>query len=230
MTVIRIQKSLPKTIIIVGISYIKREKGTGISWVIRVSSGTILVNCWILTSFLSVTWSSPIYLTIYYVGYGSRRNRIKAIMMNSPADDNDATKQQTQSSTTLLSSPPPIRVITFDLDNTLWNTTATIDAANDALAMFLRKNNIIQSQRTEIIMEQLFQNNKTRYCPMATTGSESEAEAPVLLTNLRKDALQQILIQDNGYSQDDAQEFANLAFQKVSTYDTSHYVFRWTCC
>ena len=31
----------------------------------------------------------------------------------------------------------PIRVVTFDLDNTLWKTWPTISAANDALADYL---------------------------------------------------------------------------------------------
>ena len=111
----------------------------------------------------------------------------------------------------------PIRVVTFDLDNTLWNTGATIGSANDVLAQFLNENNIVQSKRTEDIMGDLFQASKSDYCPLATkeeldTGA---VKAPILLTKLRKDALKQILMADNGYSEADAVEFADQAFDKV---------------
>jgi FMN phosphatase YigB (HAD superfamily) len=109
--------------------------------------------------------------------------------------------------------PPSIRVITFDLDNTLWNTSATIAAANDALAIFLSGNGIVQSKRTETIMGELFQQDKLKYSPLAVT--EQELGSPVLLTDLRKDALQWILVQDNGSSPEAAKEFADRAFQKV---------------
>lgn len=109
--------------------------------------------------------------------------------------------------------PRSIRVITFDLDNTLWNTSATIAAANDALAVFLSANGIVQSKRTESIMGELFQQDKLKYCPLAVT--EQELGAPVLLTDLRKDALEHILVQDNGYSPEAAKKFADQAFQKV---------------
>jgi FMN hydrolase / 5-amino-6-(5-phospho-D-ribitylamino)uracil phosphatase len=110
--------------------------------------------------------------------------------------------------------PLSIRVITFDLDNTLWNTSATIAAANEALAVFLNDNGIVQSKRTETLMGELFQQDKLKYCPLAVT--EQELGSPVLLTNLRKDALQWILLHDNGYQPEAAKEFANQAFQKVS--------------
>ncbi|CAB9527334.1 Inherit from NOG: had-superfamily hydrolase, subfamily ia, variant [Seminavis robusta] len=106
----------------------------------------------------------------------------------------------------------PVRVVTFDLDNTLWNTGATISAANDALAAFLTTHNIVQSKRTETIMGELFQADKHKYCPL--TDNNNNAKSPVLLTELRKDALQQILITDNGYTELDAKEFADKAFQK----------------
>ena len=116
------------------------------------------------------------------------------------------------------STPPlPIRVVTFDLDNTLWKTGPTIDAANDALAEFLTARNIVQSQRTEDVMKELFRVNKAAYCPLLDEDADHDAviKAPVLLTRLRQDALQQILIQDNGFAPQDAKEFAQQAFQKV---------------
>jgi len=110
------------------------------------------------------------------------------------------------------SKPSPVRVITFDLDNTLWNTGATISAANDAVAQYLNDSHIQQSKRTEVIMGELFQASKAKYCPLDGVDGKS----PVLLTQLRKDALAQILIHDNGYSEEDAKTFAEQAFQKVS--------------
>jgi hypothetical protein len=135
---------------------------------------------------------------------GEQRRNFLHELMNDP----DSTSQWS------MASSSPIQVVTFDLDNTLWNTGATIGAANDVLAQFLNEHNIVQSKRTEKIMGDLFQANKLDYCPLAT--DESTAKAPVLLTRLRKDALQQILIQDNGYSEEDAKEFADQAFDKVS--------------
>lgn len=109
----------------------------------------------------------------------------------------------------------PVRVVTFDLDNTLWNTGATIGAANDVLAQFLNENNIVQSKRTETIMGDLFQASKGTYCPLQKDELDT-VKAPVLLTELRKNALKQILIQDNDYSEEDAAKFADEAFDKVS--------------
>jgi len=116
-----------------------------------------------------------------------------------------------------MSASSPVRVVTFDLDNTLWNTGATIGSANDVLAEFLNENKIVQSQRTETIMGELFQANKSAYCPLAgSTQQELDAvKAPVLLTKLRKDALCQILMEDNGYPEEEAKDFAGQAFDKV---------------
>jgi hypothetical protein len=105
----------------------------------------------------------------------------------------------------------PVRVITFDLDNTLWKTSATIAAANDALAEFLDAHSIVQPKRIEKIMGELFRASKETYCPI----EPESAKAPVLLTQLRKDAVVQILIHDNGYSKQEAEAFAHQAFDKV---------------
>lgn len=117
-------------------------------------------------------------------------------------------KGRTTSQTT---NAPEVRVITFDLDNTLWDTGATISAANDALADFLDEHKIVQPKRIEQIMGDLFRASKTTYAPL----DAESAKAPVLLTQLRKDALLQILVDDNDFTPEDAEEFANEAFQKV---------------
>lgn len=129
-----------------------------------------------------------------------------------PIDKRSGTMdEQRMSSTGNPIRSPPVRVVTFDLDNTLWNTGATISAANDALSSFLTENNIVQSKRTEVIMGELFAAAKATYCPVMG----EEGSSPVLLTQLRTDALTQILIQDNNYSPEDAAKFAKEAFQIV---------------
>ena len=55
-----------------------------------------------------------------------------------------------------------IRVITFDLDNTIWKTMPTISDANDSLSSHLLKKFGIQD-RSEKIMGQLFKENPDRY-------------------------------------------------------------------
>ncbi|KAG7370915.1 haloacid dehalogenase-like hydrolase [Nitzschia inconspicua] len=110
--------------------------------------------------------------------------------------------------------PSPIRVITFDLDNTLWKTSGTINAANDALADHLLANNITVSRRIEKVMGDLFQQNPKRYCPQCTEQDHHEdcCKAPVLLTQLRTDAIYHVLETENGFSADQAKEFAEAAF------------------
>jgi FMN phosphatase YigB (HAD superfamily) len=100
-----------------------------------------------------------------------------------------------------------VRVVTFDLDNTLWNTSKTIDAANDALAKFLEADNILQPKRIEIMMGELWQADKSRYAPV-----DENAKAPVLLTQLRTDAICLVLEEHNGYSEVDAFDYAQKAF------------------
>ncbi len=101
-----------------------------------------------------------------------------------------------------------VRVVSFDLDNTLWNTSATIDAANDALASFLDSRKIVQPIRVEKVMGELFQKNKSRYCPL-----DERAKAPVYLTLLRKDAIRNVLVEANGYSTEEATALSEEAFE-----------------
>lgn len=71
----------------------------------------------------------------------------------------------------------PVRVVTFDLDNTLWKTSETISAANDALAIYLSKiydadGNIIKvPKRIEKVMGDLFQADRRKYCPLNGRGT-----------------------------------------------------------
>lgn len=109
-----------------------------------------------------------------------------------------------------------VRVVSFDLDNTLWNTAATISAANDGLAAFLDEHSIVQPRRVEQIMGDLFKSQKERYCPVDT----ASAKGPTLLTLLRKDALGVVLQEHNGYSESDAADFAEKAF---AVWTTSRY-------
>jgi putative hydrolase of the HAD superfamily len=101
-----------------------------------------------------------------------------------------------------------IRVVSFDLDNTLWLTAEVIGGANDALAAFLNEKEIQQPKRTEEFMKTLFEANKAKYSPLL----KEEAKGPVNLTQLRTDATQQILEKYNGYSSADARALATEAF------------------
>lgn len=98
-----------------------------------------------------------------------------------------------------------VRVVTFDLDNCLWKTGATISAANDALAEFLNEREINQPVRVEKVMGQLFEESPETYSP-------NGGKAPVLLTLLRKHAIQQVLQEHNNYSKQDAINLAEEAF------------------
>lgn len=88
-----------------------------------------------------------------------------------------------------------IRVVTLDLDNTLWKTSATIDAANDALAEFLSmKLEQTKMIRVEHVMGKLYQANEKRYAPLQINNL---VKGPVLLTLLRKDAIRYTLTNHN---------------------------------
>ncbi|EJK53274.1 hypothetical protein THAOC_27318 [Thalassiosira oceanica] len=55
-----------------------------------------------------------------------------------------------------------VRVITFDLDNTLWKTGVTITDANDCLASYLEANFGVTT-RSEKYMGEMFKSNPNRY-------------------------------------------------------------------
>lgn len=124
--------------------------------------------------------------------------------------------------TSSINPSEPIRVVTFDLDNTLWKTSGTIDAANDALARYLDSRQIKVSRRIEKVMGDLFQADKHRYCPLCCvdcTGKsdnvafESCCKAPVLLTQLRIDATAYVLETENDFPPDEALDLAEQAFE-----------------
>jgi FMN phosphatase YigB (HAD superfamily) len=99
-----------------------------------------------------------------------------------------------------LSAKSEVRVVTFDLDNTIWRTSNVISSANDALASHLESMNIHAPIRVEKIMGELFQGNKAKYCPLvvqdlseADEASLEHVKAPTLLTDLRIDAIKEIL-------------------------------------
>ena len=112
--------------------------------------------------------------------------------------------------------------MTFDLDNTLWNTTVTIDIANDVLAKHMNENVLqfleeandaseLSIQRVETVMGKLFAANKSKYCPVDGETSKS----PVLLTQLRKDAILYVLsehMNQHSYHDEAISNFVNYAF------------------
>eukprot|EP00559_Dactyliosolen_fragilissimus_P003403 CAMPEP_0184857800 /NCGR_PEP_ID=MMETSP0580-20130426/2950_1 /TAXON_ID=1118495 /ORGANISM="Dactyliosolen fragilissimus" /LENGTH=524 /DNA_ID=CAMNT_0027353615 /DNA_START=144 /DNA_END=1718 /DNA_ORIENTATION=- len=127
-----------------------------------------------------------------------------------------------------------VRVVTFDLDNTLWKTSAVITSANDALASYLQSMNIYVPTRVEVVMGELFRQRKEIYSPSlhdwnsssnddnANTNDtannntvQSKSSSPVYLTQLRKDAIKDILVTHNGYDENDEGgiTFANQAFE-----------------
>jgi len=93
--------------------------------------------------------------------------------------------------------PTPVRIVTFDLDNTLWRTGKTIQAANDALAQYLEAEHNI-STPVPIVMKEL--------------GSDEKYGKGVHLTQLRKDAIERIHLEEYNES-DQAKSVAEKAFE-----------------
>ena len=135
-----------------------------------------------------------------------------------------------------------VRVISFDLDNTLWKTGEVISHANDVLSQYLTDKGVSVPVRTEVVMGELFKKDPKRYCPLAefdeekddstrkdgdsgtdfdkTAGGEAKgvhifsgSSKPVLLTQLRIDALRDIFVRYNSFSAEEAQAAAEEAFQ-----------------
>lgn len=102
-----------------------------------------------------------------------------------------------------------VRVVTFDLDNTLWKTSPVICEANDALAKYLESYLPLNHKRVEVIMNELFKENRTKYAP-----NNPEASYATHLTRLRKDAIRELfLFYNKGRNENDANLFAEEAFQ-----------------
>ena len=85
-------------------------------------------------------------------------------LYNSGTTFTSASSSVMQTANTEVPSPisSEIRVITFDLDNTIWKTVTTISDANDSLSSYLFDKFGIQD-RSEKIMGQLFKENPDRY-------------------------------------------------------------------
>lgn len=121
-----------------------------------------------------------------------------------------------------------IRVITFDLDNTLWKTKSTMEDANNALHDYLIERSLQDfgfsalnryQPRVEVIMGLLMNDNPNKYCCMSdntfatpenlqNTAMASSSKnqfstfTPIQLTLLRMDAIESVLLQ-SGYEDDD---------------------------
>jgi FMN phosphatase YigB (HAD superfamily) len=114
-----------------------------------------------------------------------------------------------------------VRVVTFDLDNTIWKTGAVISSANEALANHLDSIGIEVPVRVEQIMGTLFKSDKGKYCPILSKDIEEgtvqmhidEIKAPVLLTQLRKDAVMAILLNQTMELEQELEHLAEEAFQ-----------------
>lgn len=76
-------------------------------------------------------------------------------------------------STTTRTTKSDIRIITFDLDNTLWKTSETISHANTALATLLQLKFGI-TIRSEVEMGRLFQQFPNRYCGLLDDDYDDE--------------------------------------------------------
>ena len=99
---------------------------------------------------------------------------------------------ETLSTTALGSTRSEIRVVSFDLDNTIWKTGATITDANDALANHLHeKFGIVE--RSEKFMGQLFKQFPNRYagidfsqveCPSEEVGDVVTTDSADIVQNV----------------------------------------------
>lgn len=117
--------------------------------------------------------------------------RLYLIALDSLCAANSSTRCREGDLRTIAASSCEIRVITFDLDNTLWNTDATISAANDALAEFVNDKlppDTARNVRVEKVMGKLYVEDKASYAPI----EKEDAKSPVLLTQLRKDAIRKV--------------------------------------
>lgn len=109
-------------------------------------------------------------------------------------------------------STVPLRVVTFDLDNTLWCTASTIGTAIAAVNDFWENQSIQPAVCTEIIMKELFAANKAKYAPLQA----EKATSPCQLTQLRIDAMQHLLTTHHDMSREQAAELAKRSFQVMA--------------
>jgi len=158
-----------------------------------------------------------------YYAQGESSTRQQLRQRRQLLDDEDGSTEMMQRPTTDYyygKKEEEVRVVSFDLDNTVWKTSVTIDAANDFLARFLEQELLgtdssngsgngnaqrHRPQRVEVVMGQLFredrEQNTGRYGPVG-------CKAPVLLTMLRKDAIRKVLAEhyNGSYGLDDPEK------------------------
>ena len=166
---------------------------------------------------------------MYQKGEEARQQQIYAMQTGQIPDTSFASSQEFDPSI-----QSPVKVITFDLDNTLWKTGPTIGAANDALSEYLSTKSrddgteLQIPTRVEKIMGKLFKADRRKYCPLvgATIPDKADDEevedwekmleetlkSPVALTQLRIDALCHVLETENGFSKEAALSLATDAF------------------
>lgn len=109
-----------------------------------------------------------------------------------------------------------VRVVSFDLDNTIWKTGAVISSANDELARHMESLGVDVPVRVEKVMGILFKENKAKYCPLHASDDNLDLDyvkAPVLLTQLRKDAVLEVLRNQTIEIEYDLDQLAEEAFQ-----------------
>jgi len=117
-------------------------------------------------------------------------------------------------------APPPaeVRVVTFDLDDTLWRTAPVITAANTALESHLDElfpETAGRRRRVTDAMRKLYTENPAAYAPaFVPDGDRALPESgPVLLTALRTDAVREICAEDP-VAADDPRGVALRAFER----------------
>ena len=96
-----------------------------------------------------------------------------------------------------------------------------ISSANDALNTFLKSHDIVYESRVEKVMGDLFKKDKGKYCPVLAEDVEKgyieedwdNVKAPVLLTQLRIDAIMEILKNQPSGLESELESFATEAFQ-----------------
>ena len=125
-------------------------------------------------------------------------------------DEGAASTTTTPTSTT---SGKLIRVISFDLDNTLWCTTSTIGAGVCAVDKFRQSNAIQPAVRVEVVMKELFAANRGKYAPW----QGAQATSPSQFTQLRLDAMQHLLTKHHGFAPNKAAAMAQQAFHTMAT-------------
>lgn len=107
-------------------------------------------------------WEKMYYASMQQTSSGKFNSQSNTIEIISNDIGFTATIATSPTTTTLESSRSEIRVITFDLDNTIWKTSETISDANDALASHLFHEFGIK-ERSENRMGQLFRQYPERY-------------------------------------------------------------------